>query len=499
MPATAREKAATQLESMARSEFGELSSAEVKVLTAAALWAVASCGPSTNLTDPSNNPEHSLTWGAEREVRAEMIRWLCVNSEAKALVDPAGVRLVGARVSGELDLSYAEVKFPLSMNHCRFTSRAHLEGSQLPFLDLDGSWTVGIGADSAIFKQGLYLRKGFKSDGEISLTGAQTRGDLDCSESAFISQSGKAISASRAVVGGDVRLDGGEAKGTINLIGANVGGDVVFDGGRFTKSGGDAIVLQRAAIKGGIFFGTNEGHAFRVNGNVDLTGASAGALGDDRQSWPNKLGLEGFVYERILGGPRDAASRLEWLKLDTSGSNQPYRQLAKVLQDSGDRRGARSVLIRLDRNLTRFWLRPLMGLIAYGHRPVNALWGLAALTLFGALLYRQAGPTITPTDKDAYQSVASKSALPANYPRFQPFIFSLENTFPLVKLGQADKWQADPEPQAATRPVGNVWRRLLAYTASSVFIRRFIWTQILLGWLLATLFLAAISGIVQHG
>lgn len=31
------------------------------------------------------------------------------------------------------------------------------------------------------------------------------------------------------------------------------------------------------------------------------------------------------------------------------------------------------------------------------------------------------------------------------------------------------------------------------------FIQVFMWIQILLGWLLATLFVAAVSGIVQHG
>jgi hypothetical protein len=71
--------------------------------------------------------------------------------------------------------------------------------------------------------------------------------------------------------------------------------------------------------------------------------------------------------------------------------------------------------------------------------------------------------------------------LPPHYPRFQPLMFSLETTFPLVKLGQADKWQPDPAAPGFMR-----------------ILRWCIRVQILLGWLFATLFLAAVSGIVQH-
>jgi len=82
---------------------------------------------------------------------------------------------------------------------------------------------------------------------------------------------------------------------------------------------------------------------------------------------------------------------------------------------------------------------------------------------------------MTPTDKDAANAFKTGFPVPAHYPKFQPVIYSLENTFPLVKLGQGDKW----------RPLktGPRW---------------VVWLQILLGWLLATLFVAGIAGVVQH-
>ena len=49
------------------------------------------------------------------------------------------------------------------------------------------------------------------------------------------------------------------------------------------------------------------------------------------------------MYNRILNGAKDWQSRLTWLRQDTSGATQPYRQLAEVLDNSGDTEGATQV------------------------------------------------------------------------------------------------------------------------------------------------------------
>lgn len=75
---------------------------------------------------------------------------------------------------------------------------------------------------------------------------------------------------------------------------------------------------------------------------------------------------------------------------------------------------------------------------------------------------------MVPTDRDVGEAFGSSRSVPAHYPRFHSLIYSLENTFPLVKLSQGDKWQPTPELKA----------RLLLW---------FRW----LGWFLAALFAAA--------
>src|ERR1700733_13733148 len=102
---------------LAAKTFGDLSEAEQRMLRAAPEGAVAMCGPNANDRDPANDPgmaENKLDeggWGREREIRAELIRWLCVDKYAAGHVDPRGPRVYGAKITGKLDLSFATVAF----------------------------------------------------------------------------------------------------------------------------------------------------------------------------------------------------------------------------------------------------------------------------------------------------------------------------------------------------------------------------------------------------
>jgi len=121
-------------------------------------------------------------------------------------------------------------------------------------------------------------------------------------------------------------------------------------------------------------------------------------------------------------------------------------------------------------------------MIGFGYRPGRAIWALMFLWLAGSIYCWRADHVgmMIPTDKDAAENFGSKRKVPAHYSRFSAPIYSLENTFPLVKLGQADKWQPDPA-NPRSRP-----------------LQQIIWLQNLAGWFLTTLFLAGISGLVQQ-
>jgi hypothetical protein len=51
---------------------------------------------------------------------------------------------------------------------------------------------------------------------------------------------------------------------------------------------------------------------------------------------------------------------------------------------------------------------------------------------------------MTPNNKEAYDSFDKHAYLPSNYPEFNPFIYSLEQSFPLANLGMRDHWEPNP-------------------------------------------------------
>jgi len=48
--------------------------------------------------NPSNDPSGAAEWSHDRDIRAGLIRWLAVDHDASARIDPTGVRVLGARI-----------------------------------------------------------------------------------------------------------------------------------------------------------------------------------------------------------------------------------------------------------------------------------------------------------------------------------------------------------------------------------------------------------------
>jgi hypothetical protein len=107
--------AAPQFPNLTKAERAMLESVDIKNLTRGDF---AFGGSNTLLDDPTNDPANADSWSHDREVRAELIRWLCVaDPNAAPLVDPVGIRLLGARITGRLNLSRIHVPFPIVLRN----------------------------------------------------------------------------------------------------------------------------------------------------------------------------------------------------------------------------------------------------------------------------------------------------------------------------------------------------------------------------------------------
>jgi hypothetical protein len=117
----------------------------------------AIAGSSDAPLDPSNDPAHADEWTHDRDVRADLIRWPAVDNGAISLVDPKGVRLLGARIIGPVDLSHIKVPFAITLVRCSIPQRMYLESADLPYFDLSGSYTGRIDAPNLTVHGNLNL------------------------------------------------------------------------------------------------------------------------------------------------------------------------------------------------------------------------------------------------------------------------------------------------------------------------------------------------------
>jgi hypothetical protein len=132
--------------------------------------------------------------------------------------------------------------------------------------------------------------------------------------------------------------------------------------------------------------------------------------------------------------------------------------------------------------LARLWTFFFRATIGYGIYPRWALRWLLLLVVLGWMSYDYGygAGAIAPTNKDAYGDFHRNHRLPEHYAQFYALVYSAENSFPVVKLGQTESWTPEPNMQGY-----------------ATFLRVFRWSQILLGWILATFFVAGVTGIAR--
>ncbi len=499
--------ASQRLEELAHARFGpSLSAAELKMVRTAPLRNVAWVGANDDPESPSNDPSFSEQWGPERTIRAELLAWLVTDPECAKHIHPSGVGIAGARIQGDIDLSYMIAAKPITLISSSIGDGINLENAHLDGLAIRRSRIGPIVADLSEVAHDVTLT--FDRTAHISMFRAKIGGTIDCTGTQVIAAGDIAVNAVESMIGGDVLFhDGFQTDGTIDLRLAKIDHDLSFNDVAFNGTEEDGLNAERAHIAGTFYWvGVRHG----ANTALDLEGASARALWDDAGSWPSagNLTLNGFVYGELLGGPTDAASRLRWLELQPAGYwPQPYRQLSTVLRDDGHDGDAADVaiasLVEQRRSgglpmLDRVWNRLLQITIGYGYRPLRALWWIAAFVLFGTLLFESGYwfGLITPTEEAAYEQFAKTGETPAHYPPFNAFVYSLENFLPVVELGQDPYWRPNPRHGlgGSIHPGGV---GAASGTVPAAILRWYLWAHVIAGWMITPLLFAGLSGLVR--
>jgi hypothetical protein len=229
---------------------------------------------------------------------------------------------------------------------------------------------------------------------------------------------------------------------------------------------------------------------------------------------------------------------------------QPYEQLAKVLREAGDEPGETQVLMQMesDRRRSLSWAgRMITGPIlhysvGYGYRPRwGVYWSLCfilvgwwrfakgynegAIAPYHPLSYEISKRNREGSRKDddgtADTSRHKRPSVPDYDPPFSPLWYSLDNFLPLVDLRQKDRWMPDlhcdaecftwfkhlGEKAFAKIDLSGRWKwgeRFVSRWHESAkwkrgwWLRLYVWFLTLIGWLLSSLILAALTGIIHQ-
>ena len=207
-------------------------------------------------------------------IRATTIQALCLGLWNGSL-PPQGIRIIGVRIDGELDLSFATVPMPLSLLHCHIAERLTFIQASFPFLILSGSRLVqGLVGDGLRISGDLLCRDGFTAKGAVSLLGAQIGGDVSLRGAKLETTDSPALSADGARITGNLSCsDKFTAKGAVHLLSAQIGGNVEFQGAKLENAGTPhALIADRARITGNLSCSDK----FTAKGEVRLLGAQIG-------------------------------------------------------------------------------------------------------------------------------------------------------------------------------------------------------------------------------
>ena len=168
--------------------------------------------------EKEDNPANAAKWNVDRVVRAESITWLCTDPQSSALVTYRGLTLGGMRIDADLDLQDAEFKFSLTAYKCLFSGNILLRNARLRGLYLVGCLTKNLNAEGARIAGPVFLRNGFKAEGEVKLFGATIGGNLQCENVQLLNAKSHALTATGAKIAGIVDLRAGfKAEGIVDL------------------------------------------------------------------------------------------------------------------------------------------------------------------------------------------------------------------------------------------------------------------------------------------
>jgi hypothetical protein len=214
-------------------------------------------------------------------IRAELLRALLLQRCGKPL-DPRGIRLHRARITGGLDLGHVHAAIGLELQECSLDEPVSLKWAQLPWLSLSGTSVPVVDGDGIQVDGNLELSRLGPTDRDkrcvVRLVGARIGGQLSLLGAELFNPDGPAFRGDSLEIGGDLfleglRVTGHGPRGAVGLARAHVRGYVGRYDMELTNGDGPALDGEGLQVEGGLFLEGLRASGCGERGAVRLVGA----------------------------------------------------------------------------------------------------------------------------------------------------------------------------------------------------------------------------------
>ncbi|MDQ4102299.1 MAG: hypothetical protein M3186_00765 [Actinomycetota bacterium] len=273
---------------MASKSLSEASSRELALIDALTAGCVVECSTlAVEQLAATENPRYTI--------RAELLRELVLGRSGKRL-DPLGLRIQRARITGTLDLTHVPAAVGIELRACFFEHAVLLVSARLPWLTLAGSQLPALDGDGFHVDGDVLLGDGFTATGQgdygaVRLLGARVKGQLNFNGARLTNEAGPALIGDGLHVDGDMFGGGFVASGhgelgVVRLPGAHIVGQLNLNGAELANQAGPALVGDGLHVDGGLVLaegftatGGYERGAVRlpgahISGQLNLDGAA---------------------------------------------------------------------------------------------------------------------------------------------------------------------------------------------------------------------------------
>jgi hypothetical protein len=167
--------------------------------------------------DPAtDDPRHGAQWGPDRTIRADVLAELL--TQAPGAQWPRALRLVGARITGTLDLADVDIPYPVMLLACRFDEPLNLLNATI----------------CSLWLPDCHLP-------EIVLMGTRIGGQLNLTNATLSNPGGIALNGDGLTVGQHLVCRKLKAEGTLLFRTAHIGGQLSLTDAALSNPKGSAL------------------------------------------------------------------------------------------------------------------------------------------------------------------------------------------------------------------------------------------------------------------